>query len=286
VQAHSDAVTAYDRALALRPDLAEAWLGRGYVHTELKQHNEALAAYEQALALRPDLAEAWLGRGNVHVELKQHNDALAAYDRALALRPDLAEAWLGRGSTFFERAQYDEALFAYERAVALKDDFAKPWFRCGMVFVELNQYDRARAAFDRALALDSDLEHAMAITCSQSYSQAIGQAWAWRSLNLSRQSVRDNAQYCPSSSSRYRRQQPISCNAPKLSWRISSAFRRSGAGRFTRMTASASIISPLISATTPAHNWWWAYSNIMINRVLRLRRSLMVQTTARTCATG
>ncbi|MFZ0347753.1 MAG: tetratricopeptide repeat protein [Pseudolabrys sp.] len=29
----------------------------------LKRHQEALAAYERAVALKPDLAEAWLGRG-------------------------------------------------------------------------------------------------------------------------------------------------------------------------------------------------------------------------------
>ena len=57
-----------------------------------------LAAYEKALVLKPDLAEAWLGRGNVFAELKRYDEASAAYDKALALKPDLAEAWLGRGN--------------------------------------------------------------------------------------------------------------------------------------------------------------------------------------------
>ena len=42
-----------------------AWLGRGNVFAELKRYDEAFAAYDKALALKPDLAEAWLGRGNV-----------------------------------------------------------------------------------------------------------------------------------------------------------------------------------------------------------------------------
>ena len=32
---------------------------------ELKRYDEAFAAYDKALTLKPDLAEAWLGRGNV-----------------------------------------------------------------------------------------------------------------------------------------------------------------------------------------------------------------------------
>ena len=51
-----------------------------------------LAAYEKSLALKPDLAQAWLGRGNVFKDLKHYDEAFAAYDQALALKPYLAEA--------------------------------------------------------------------------------------------------------------------------------------------------------------------------------------------------
>ena len=54
--------------------------------------------YEKALALKPDLAEVWFGRGNVFYDLERHGDAYAAYDRALALDAGLAEAWFGRGT--------------------------------------------------------------------------------------------------------------------------------------------------------------------------------------------
>ena len=58
----------------------------------LKRYDEAFAAYDKALALKPDLAEAWLGRGNVFVDLKRYDEAFAAYDKALALKPDLVGA--------------------------------------------------------------------------------------------------------------------------------------------------------------------------------------------------
>jgi protein O-GlcNAc transferase len=48
-----------------------------------------LAAYEKVLALKPGLAEAWLGCGNVFVDLKRYDKAFPAFDRALALKPDL-----------------------------------------------------------------------------------------------------------------------------------------------------------------------------------------------------
>jgi protein O-GlcNAc transferase len=41
------------------------------------------------LALKPQFAEAWLGRGHICLELKQFEDALAAYDGALRLNPQV-----------------------------------------------------------------------------------------------------------------------------------------------------------------------------------------------------
>ena len=86
---NDDAITAYDKALTLKPDLANAWLGRGNVFADLKLYEEAIAAYDKAIALEPDLANAWFGRGNVFVGLKLYDEALDACNRALSLEPNL-----------------------------------------------------------------------------------------------------------------------------------------------------------------------------------------------------
>ena len=46
-----------------------------------------LAAYDKALAFKPDLAEAWLGRGNVFDKLKRHEEAASAYAKVLTIDP-------------------------------------------------------------------------------------------------------------------------------------------------------------------------------------------------------
>ena len=53
---------------------------------KLELHDQSLDAYDRALALKPDLAEAWLGRGNIFAELKRYDDVFAAYDRASTLK--------------------------------------------------------------------------------------------------------------------------------------------------------------------------------------------------------
>ena len=53
-----------------------------------KSSRSALASYDKAIALRPDYAEAYYGRGNALRELRSLEDALANYEKAIGFKPD------------------------------------------------------------------------------------------------------------------------------------------------------------------------------------------------------
>ena len=53
----------------------------------MQRHVEALEAYERALALKPDYAEALNNRGVALAALDRHGEALASYARALEHKP-------------------------------------------------------------------------------------------------------------------------------------------------------------------------------------------------------
>jgi tetratricopeptide (TPR) repeat protein len=67
--------SSYDRALAVRPDYAEALSNRGLTLKELKRFEEALASYDRALTLRPDYGNALSNRGVALHELKRFEEA-------------------------------------------------------------------------------------------------------------------------------------------------------------------------------------------------------------------
>ena len=91
-----EAVAAYDRALAMRPD-AESFVNRGLALQSLNRPAEALASFERALALEPRNIQALYRRGVVLNELGHTDEALAAYDKVLTLAPDHVEALNNRG---------------------------------------------------------------------------------------------------------------------------------------------------------------------------------------------
>jgi predicted TPR repeat methyltransferase len=115
---HEESLAAYQRALALRPDFAEAWLACGNVFCLLKRYDEAFAACEKALGLKPDFAEAWFGRGCIFARLRQHTEAIGAFDKALAIMPEHARAWFGRGEALRGLNRSEEAIVAYRQALA------------------------------------------------------------------------------------------------------------------------------------------------------------------------
>ena len=127
---------------------------------ELKRFDEALASYDKALALKPDYAEAFNNRGNALQELKRLDEALASYDKALALKPDYAEAFNNRGNALQELKRLDEALASYDKALALKPDYAEAFNNRGNALQELKRFDEALASYDRALAVQPDHAHA------------------------------------------------------------------------------------------------------------------------------
>ena len=109
-----DALASYDRALAIKPDYADAFNNRGIALADLKRFDDALASYDSALAIKPDYAEALNNRGVALKELRRLHDSLASYDHALAIKPDYAEAFYNRGMARLLGGHYREGWADYE----------------------------------------------------------------------------------------------------------------------------------------------------------------------------
>jgi predicted TPR repeat methyltransferase len=154
------AISDFDQAIAINGQYVEAYANKAKSLTLLSRHDEAIAAYDKALSLKPDLAEAWLGRGDVLWKQRRYEDSVAAYDKALTLKPDFAEAWLGQGNALYRLRALDEALAAYDKAIARRPDLAEAWLGRGNAFYNSSRRDEALAAYDKAIALKPDLAEA------------------------------------------------------------------------------------------------------------------------------
>ena len=71
-----------------------AYTSRGISNAELERHEVAIEDYDKAIQLKPDVAEAYSNRGDSNAELGQFDDAIVDFDKAIQLNPDLAERLL------------------------------------------------------------------------------------------------------------------------------------------------------------------------------------------------
>ena len=83
---------------SLEPDLIEIYVNLGNALTAQGRIEEAVASFRKALAARPDFAEAHYNLGTVEA-LGALSEAVASYQRAVALKPDLAVAYFNLGNT-------------------------------------------------------------------------------------------------------------------------------------------------------------------------------------------
>jgi protein O-GlcNAc transferase len=86
-----EALAEFRRALALRPDFAEARLNLGKTLNLCKWHEEAAALFQDAVVRQPDSPYALLGLGRALTALDQHRQAIKCLRVAVRLGPELAE---------------------------------------------------------------------------------------------------------------------------------------------------------------------------------------------------
>ncbi len=120
---HFDAALAvFDRAIAIDPAFAPAYVNRGNAQSDLNRFEAALESYEQAIMLGPESADIYIHRGNALSALKRHESALDSYERAITLKPDYAEAYYNRGEALRELSRPEAALESFAHAMRLKPE--------------------------------------------------------------------------------------------------------------------------------------------------------------------
>src|SRR5881296_1656633 len=121
------AYVAIQKALALDPDLADAYLARGKLTWTLANHfphARAIQDMKRALALNPNLATAryWLGGIYLHIGLL--DKALQELRLAVSLDPSDVEAPPRIARVHWYEQQFDTALVEFERMAGWEDEHA------------------------------------------------------------------------------------------------------------------------------------------------------------------
>lgn len=153
---YDDAITAFDKAIELKPDYAKAYNNKGIALKNIRKLNEAINAYDKAIELRPDLVQAYNNKGIALRILGKYDEAIKTYDEAIGLRPDDPYAYVSKGAALTSLGKYQEAIESYRRAVELKPDFGSAYYNRACLFSLLGKRDEMVADLKRAIELDEE----------------------------------------------------------------------------------------------------------------------------------
>lgn len=87
---------AFDKAIAIKPDYAEAWNRRAVLFFNDGKYDEAIKDLETAIQFEPRHFGAWIGLAMIFEAVDRPEAALKAYEKALAVHPNAQAAQQGK----------------------------------------------------------------------------------------------------------------------------------------------------------------------------------------------
>ena len=152
------AVSAYDQAIALMPNFADAFTSRGVVRSSLGNLEEAIADHNEAIRLNPDFVDAYINRGTAKRALKKHDEAILDFDEAIRLDVNSAVAWTLRGVSKSELGQHEDAVADHNEAIKLNPNYVDAYINRGTAKRALGDMDGWKKDMDKAVDLTKELK--------------------------------------------------------------------------------------------------------------------------------
>jgi TonB family protein len=121
------AIEAYNQAISLKPDFADAYNKRSEARYGLKDYKGAIEDSNKAISLNPNEANVYLNRGSARYHLRDYKGTIADYTKAISLNPDEADAYVGRGNARNELEDYQGGIEDSNKAISLNPDDASAY---------------------------------------------------------------------------------------------------------------------------------------------------------------
>ncbi len=147
-----------DSAITLDPHgknylIADAYINRGSVYSDLGQYDRALDDYLKAVSLSPRNSKVFNNIGNVYAKKREYVSAIENYNRSLMLNPRYALAYFNRGYCRLISKQTASALEDFSASITLNPDNADPYAGRAGAFLSMGDKDLALGDLKRCCAM-------------------------------------------------------------------------------------------------------------------------------------
>jgi len=161
LQNYPESYTFFTEALALEPDAADLWYGRGIASRHTGRAGRSLREYERAVELEGSGPSARHYARELKFSRKLVQESLKMRGPNFTLDQLIEqEEHFQQGLRMMEAQKWKEAEQEFRRVIAMGDCLPQPWGNLGMSMLIQGRYDEAEAALKRALEIEPKYEFA------------------------------------------------------------------------------------------------------------------------------
>jgi tetratricopeptide (TPR) repeat protein len=152
----AQAIADYNKAITLKPDLADAYVGRGLSYADVGNFVQAIADYNKAIKIEPTFGQAYNNRGIFYLHQGKPDRAISDLTRAIDLYPLDAKAYYNRGLSYAKQGNVRQAIADYKKAIEIDNSYADAYYNLGLIYAHQGSFTEAVNDFNKTIEIDPD----------------------------------------------------------------------------------------------------------------------------------
>jgi len=151
---YTQAVSDYNKAIELDPQLADAYVGRGLSYANQGKFVQAISDYNKAITLEPTFAEAYNNRGIFYLHQGDSIQAISDLTKAIYEDPLDVKAYYNRGCSYAKQGNSIQAVSDYSRAIEIDSSYADAYYNRGLSLAQQKFFAQALFDFNKTIEIN------------------------------------------------------------------------------------------------------------------------------------
>ena len=157
---YEGALRLISQAIAMEPNRADLWNGRGYMKMRVKDHPGAIHDFSYAVNLNHEIVQYRENLGVALLEAGKLVEALVEFTKAVEMNPQSDPAFNHRGLANSRLGRYEQAHEDFTTAITLNQSNAAYFVNRSVAHAKSGSTSLAKKDLNRALTLDDSLKEA------------------------------------------------------------------------------------------------------------------------------
>lgn len=153
---NEEAIAAFKQALAINPNLDEAYYRIGTVLSQLGRLDESITAYLNAIELYPNNPLYHISLGNSYIAQGNADGAIKEFQAVLRIQPSNVVAHNNLGMLYMNQGKTDEAMKHFQEAIKIQPHFANAHYRLSILLKQKGLNEKALYHLNEAVKINPE----------------------------------------------------------------------------------------------------------------------------------